>query len=203
MQEKRRTVYFVEIWQWVQAILLAVVIALLIRGFVFEPVYVDGESMENTLRTSQRLIVSKMGYYFHAPQRGDVVVLQYEEGITGRIPLLRNLPIFKKAITSISEVDFIKRVVAVPGDRLDIRGDGFVYINDVKLNEPYIKEQGKTFPYSVQFPLTVPPGYVFVMGDNRENSKDSRIIGLIGYDRIKGRAAFRIWPFSSIGSIYK
>ncbi len=203
MEETKKTFYFIEVWQWLQAILLAVVIALLIRGFVFEPVYVDGESMENTLSTSQRLIVYKLGYYFNTPQKGDIVVLQYQEGITSRIPVIKDFPIFKKAITSLSEVDYIKRVIAVPGDTLDINDDGYVYINGIKIDEPYVKTQGQTYASSAELPETVPPGYVFVMGDNRQNSRDSRQIGLIGYDRIKGKAIIRVWPISEIGSIYK
>ena len=190
-----------EILQWIEAILLAVVIAFLIRGFVFEPVYVEGESMESTLSTAQRLIVYKLGYYFNPPQKGDIIVLQYQEGITRLLPFMNDIPIFKKAIPSISEVDYIKRVIAVPGDKLDIR-DNYVYINDVKIDEPYLKEQGVTHNQSLELPLVVPPDKVVVMGDNRLNSKDSRQIGLIEFNRIKGKAVFRIWPKDVIGGLY-
>ena len=190
-----------EILQWIEAILLAVVIAFLIRGFVFEPVYVEGESMESTLSTAQRLIVYKLGYYFNPPQKGDIIVLQYQEGITRLLPFMNDIPIFKKAIPSISEVDYIKRVIAVPGDKLDIR-DNYVYINDVKIDEPYLKEQGVTHNQSLELPLVVPPDKVVVMGDNRLNSKDSRQIGLIEFNRIKGKAVFRIWPKEVIGGLY-
>ena len=190
-----------EILQWIEAILLAVVIAFLIRGFVFEPVYVEGESMESTLSTAQRLIVYKLGYYFNPPQKGDIIVLQYQEGISRLLPFMNDIPIFKKAIPSISEVDYIKRVIAVPGDKLDIR-DNYVYINDVKIDEPYLKEQGVTHNQSLELPLVVPPDKVVVMGDNRLNSKDSRQIGLIEFNRIKGKAVFRIWPKEVIGGLY-
>lgn len=181
--------------------MLAVVIALLLRGFVFEPVYVDGESMENTLSTAQRLIVYKLGYYFSPPKRGDIVVLQYQEGITRLLPFMDAIPIFKKAIPSISEVDYIKRVIAVPGDELDIR-EGYVYINGIRQDEPYLKEKGVTYNQSLELPMIIPSGSVAVMGDNRLNSKDSRQIGLIGYDRIKGKAVYRIWPREAIGTLY-
>ena len=190
-----------EILQWIEAILLAVVIAFLIRGFVFEPVYVEGESMESTLSTAQRLIVYKLGYYFNPPQKGDIIVLQYQEGISRLLPFMNDIPIFKKAIPSISEVDYIKRVIAVPGDKLDIR-DGYIYINNIKQEEPYLKEQGVTHNQSLELPLVVPPDKVVVMGDNRLNSKDSRQIGLIEFNRIKGKAVFRIWPKEVIGGLY-
>ncbi len=190
-----------EVLQWVEAILLAVIIAFLIRGFVFEPVYVEGESMENTLSTAERLIVYKLGYYFNPPEKGDIIVLQYQEGITGFLPFMNDIPIFKKAIPSISEVDYIKRVVAVPGDKLDIR-DGYVFLNDIKQEEPYLRENGVTYNQSLELPMVIPPERVAVMGDNRLNSRDSRQIGLIEYNRIKGKAIFRIWPREAIGGLY-
>ena len=197
----KKTRIFKEILQWAQAILLAVVIALLLRGFVFEPVYVDGESMETTLSTAQRLIVYKLGYYFNAPRKGDIVVLQYKEGITKMLPFMDAVPIFKKAIPSISEVDYIKRVIAVPGDELDIH-DGYVYINGIRQEEPYLKEKGVTYNQSLELPLEIPEGKALVLGDNRLNSTDSRQIGLIEYNRIKGKAVLRIWPLKVFGGLY-
>lgn len=187
-----------EIFQWLAVIMLAVIIAFVVRGFIFEPVYVQGESMENTLYTSQRLIIFKLGYYFSPPSRGDIIVLQYQEGLTKVFPFIKNLQIFRKAISSISEVDYIKRVIAVPGDKLDIR-EGYVYINGLKLEEPYLKETGATYNQCLELPLQIPENKVAVMGDNRLNSKDSRQIGLIEYNRIKGKAIFRIWPMNAMG----
>lgn len=198
--EKKQSI-FKEIIQWLEAILLAVLIAFLIRGFLFEPVYVEGQSMENTFHTSERLIVYKLGYYFVPPHSGDIVILQYREGLSHRLPFIGNLPIFKKAIPSISEVDYIKRVIAVPGDMLDIK-DGYVYINDKKIDETYIKDQGVTYNQGLELPLTVPKNKVVVMGDNRLNSKDSRQIGLIEYNRIKGKVVLRIWPLEAFGGVY-
>jgi signal peptidase I, bacterial type len=190
-----------EIFQWLEAIFLAILIAFLIRAFVFEPVYVEGPSMENTFFTSQRLIVYKLGYYFSPPKAGDVVILQYQEGLSNKLPIIGNLPIFKKAIPSISEVDYIKRVIAVPGDNFNIK-DGYVYINNKKIKEPYIKEKGVTYNQSLELPMIIPKGKVLVLGDNRLNSRDSRQIGLIEYNRIKGKAVLRIWPLKAFGGIY-
>lgn len=192
--------YIKEIFQWVEAFLFAILIALLIRGFVLEPVYVDGPSMEPTLYTGQRLVVYKTGYYFAPPQRGDIVVLQYQEGITRFIPFLENLPLFKKALPSIREVDYIKRVIAVPDDTLEIR-DGYVYVNGEKIDEPYIREQGATLGWDIQKPMIIPKNNVFVMGDNRQESRDSRQIGLIEFNRIKGKAVLRIWPLKEFGGM--
>lgn len=187
-----------EVFQWVEAIVIAIVIALLIRGFIFEPVLVQGSSMENTLYNDQRLIVYKLGYYFSEPERGDIIVLQYQKGTMEYIPFLKNLTFFKKMIPGINEVDFIKRVIAVAGDTVDIK-DGSVYVNQEKLIEPYAK--GKTDNYSLEMPITVGENEVFVLGDNRENSRDSRQIGLIKNDRIKGKAVFRVWPLGEIGKL--
>jgi signal peptidase I len=202
MEDTGKATILNEVWQWTGAILLAVIITFVIRGFIFEPVYVQGESMENTLSTSQRLLVYKLGYYFNPPSRGDIIVLQYQEGFTSRIPLIKDLNIIRKAVTSLSEVDYIKRVIAVPGDELEIKNDGNVYLNGKKLDEPYIKETCSTYSSSGELHMIIPEGYVFAMGDNRQHSKDSRQIGLIGFERIKGKAVFRAWPAAEFGRIY-
>lgn len=181
------------IWQWIKAIAIAVFIAVLIRGFIFEPVYVEGVSMENTLRTGERLIVYKLGYYFKAPAKGDIIVLQVQTGNN-----LQSLPILGKLIPDLEEIDYIKRVIAVPGDTVFVRGK-YVYVNNERLEEPYVP--GGVTETEMAAPVTVPAEAVFVMGDNRQNSRDSREIGCIGYDRIKGKAVFRFLPLSRMGKV--
>jgi len=201
MQDKEtRTNTLKETLQWLKAILLAVVIALLIRGFIFEPVIVQGESMENTLHTGQRLIVYKLGYYLFHPERGDIIVLQYQEGIINRIPLLKDLPFVRQAFPAIQEVDYIKRVIGIPGDKIDLK-DGHVYRNGKMLDEAFIK--GETYGEGMEMPVIVPPDSVFVMGDNRENSRDSRStdVGFVEFKKIKGKAVFRIWPLAEAGKV--
>jgi len=193
----RKINYKKEILQWVEAIIIAVVISMLIRGFVFETVLVDGPSMEKTLSSGDRLILFKAGYYFSPPKRGDIVVLQVHEGTLSFMPLLEKLPIFKKAIPDLTEIDYIKRGIGVPGDTIEFK-DGFVYVNGERLVEPYV--QGLT--YGMERPIKVEENKVFVMGDNRLDSRDSRDIGLIDYDRIRGKAILRIWPLKAFGSIY-
>jgi signal peptidase I len=187
-----------EVIQWIAAIIFAVLLALLIRGFIFEPVIVQGESMENTLFTGEKLLVYKLGYYFNQPEKGDIIVLQYQEGVINNIPYLKNMPFVRKVFPAIKEVDYIKRVIAVSGDTVDVKA-GDVYVNGNKLTEPYVK--GYTGSRAMEFPCKVPPNSVLVLGDNRENSRDSREIGFIEFDRIKGKAVFRLWPFKSFGTL--
>jgi signal peptidase I len=120
-----------EVLQWVLVILGAFLVAILIRGFVFEFVMVDGPSMQNTLHTGERLLVYKLGYNFSPPERGDIIVFQYQKGEESFIPFLEGIPLINDLIPEKDEVDYIKRAIAIPGDEVDIR-DGFIYINGKK-----------------------------------------------------------------------
>jgi len=153
-------------------------------SFAVQAVHVEGLSMFATLDNDDYLIANKIDYRLHAPQRGDIIILR---------PPTDN------------SKDFIKRVIALPGERLLIR-DGIVYINGHKLEEPYLPEAWTTLnnpaPYSVGDGVVIPANEYFVMGDNRNRSEDSRIFGPISRDRIDGRAWFRIWPLDHFGNIY-
>ncbi len=151
---------------------LAVVIYLLITT-VIQNSEVHDISMQNTLIAGQRLVVVKPYYNFTDPQRGDIIVL--------RPPMD-------------SQVEFVKRLIGLPGDTILIKG-GKVYVNDVLLNEPYIKE----VPLSTYGPFTVPEGRYFVMGDNRNHSSDSRTGWTITREEIVGKAVFRYWPLNKFG----
>ena len=153
-------------------------------SFAVQTVHVEGLSMFATLDDNDYLIADKIDYRLHAPQRGDIIILR---------PPTDN------------SKDFIKRVIALPGERLLIRS-GVVYINGHRLIEPYLPEAWTVF---YDWPsngspdgMVIPPNQYFVMGDNRNKSQDSRTFGPIGRDRIDGRAWFRIWPIGSLGSIY-
>jgi signal peptidase I len=152
-------------------------------SFAVQAVHVEGLSMYGTLDDNDYLIANKIDYRLHAPQRGDIIIL--------RPP-------------SDNSKDFIKRVIALPGEKLLIR-DGVVYINGHKLDEAYLPEAWTTFN---NYPNDGTDGRVmrsneyFVMGDNRNRSQDSRIFGPISRDRIDGRAWFRIWPLNNFGGIY-
>ena len=171
MEQETSTVS--EIKDWIVSIVVAVALAMFIRTFIVELYVVDGPSMRPTLESEQRLVVNKFIYRFHPPEKGDVLVFQYPRDPSR---------------------DFIKRVIAVPGDTIEIR-EGRVLVNDQLLTEDYILEKTRSeYPKS-----TVPEGHIFVMGDNRNNSEDSRFadVGFVPYDLIKGKAMLVFWPISA------
>jgi signal peptidase I len=167
----------------VEVVVLAVILYFGI-SFAVQTVHVEGLSMFATLEDNDYLIANKIDYRLHDPQRGDIIILR---------PPTDN------------SKDFIKRVIALPGERLLIR-DGVIYINGRKLDEPYLPEAWTVQNNWPQDGSTsgkvIPPNEYFVMGDNRNRSQDSRVFGPISRDRIDGRAWFRIWPLSGFGGIY-
>jgi signal peptidase I len=156
--------------EWIESIIIAVVIAIIIKSFIFETVLVDGYSMLPTLTNNDRLAVSKIGYMFNGPEHGDIVVFKY--------------PANPKLI-------FIKRVIGVEGDKVEIKNHK-VYVNGTVLDEPYINER----PLADFSEVVVPSDTVFVLGDNRNDSRDSRYsdVGFVPRDNIRGEAVARMWP---------
>ena len=162
-----------EIKDWIVSIVVAVALAMFIRTFIVELYVVDGPSMRPTLESEERLVVNKFIYRFRVPEKGEVLVFQYPRDPSR---------------------DFIKRVIATPGDTIEIR-EGRVLVNDQLLTEDYILEKTRS-----EYPkTTVPEGRIFVMGDNRNNSEDSRFadVGFVPYDLIKGKAMLVFWPISA------
>jgi signal peptidase I len=146
-----------------------------VRPFVVEAFYIPSESMVPTLRVGDRVLVNKFIYRFTEPERGDIVVFESVEG---------------------GGEDLIKRVVGVPGDRISVRG-GRLFVNGELQRERYVN---KKFPDSSSSArTTVPEGHVFVMGDNRVNSRDSRFFGPVPKEKIEGEAFLRFWPPDRIG----
>jgi signal peptidase I len=170
------------LWENLQIIVIAVILALAIRSFVAEPRFIPSESMLPTLELGDRLVVEKISYHFHPPQRGDIVVFQPP-------------PILQEQGYDASQA-FIKRVIGVGGDRLAVK-EGIVYRNQQPLNEDYILEQ----PHYEMPTVLVPSKQIFVMGDNRNNSNDSHIWGFLPESNIIGRAALRFYPFSRLGQV--
>lgn len=166
--------YMKEVKEWAKAILVAVVLALLIRSFLFEIVTVDGKSMVPTLHDRERLFVNKIGYIIGEPERGDIIIFRTPED---------------------NHTKYVKRLIALPGDRVRIE-NGVVYVNDEALDEPYILEP----PRNDYAEVTVPEGTYFVLGDNRNDSKDTRDIrvGFIPEKNLIGKAKMRVWPLNDI-----
>ena len=162
---------------WLRDILISVAIAVLIVVFLYQPVRVEGNSMLPRLDDQDRLFINKFVYRFTAIERGDVVVFHYP-----RDP----------------EKSYIKRVIALPGDRLRI-DHGTVWVNGKPQTEPYIPEEYRD---SVSYPETViPADSYFMMGDHRCISKDSREFGPVERSFIYGKAAFVYWPASDAGTV--
>ncbi|SHN59744.1 signal peptidase I [Desulfitobacterium chlororespirans] len=164
------------ILEWVVVIVIAFALSWLIRTFVIEPRYVPSGSMLPTIQLQDRLIVDKFFFkYFGELHPGDIIV-------------------FHPPSEAHASDDFIKRLIALPGDTVGIRNHQ-TYINGQAIDEPYLAEpQIKTME-----PVVVPEGYVFVMGDNRNDSKDSREWGFLPMDSITGRTLFRYWPLEHFG----
>jgi len=179
---------------------VAFVIAFLVKTFVAQAFFIPSESMVHTLEVGDRVLVSRMSYHLHEPHRGDIVVFTSPFETTGKSNS-RSLPsrVLHTVLESVglrqpSTEDFIKRVIGLPGETVEGK-DGKIYINGRQLVEPYLAEQ----PIGDFPPKTIPKGQLWVMGDNRNRSSDSRVFGPIKKSKIVGRAILRIWPVTRLG----
>ena len=172
--------------EWIKDIGVAVVIAIIVLQIIM-PTIVCEHSMENTLHEHDYLFVSKLSYkLFGEPKYGDIIVFQSD--ITNEANGSKKL--------------LIKRVIGVPGDELKITG-GVVYLNGEPLDEPYTKDG---YTNTEMDTITVPEGSLFVMGDNRQNSADSRDflrVGFVDQSTVKGKVFLRLYPFNKFGGVYK
>jgi signal peptidase I len=166
-----------EIRGWIRDVFFVVGTAILIVIFLYQPVKVEGTSMLPELKDQERIFVNKFVYRFEKISRRDIVVFWYPRDYTK---------------------SFIKRIIGLPGDTIEIRS-GIVYVNGEPLNEPYILPE--YMDKRSMDPRTVDIGYYFVMGDDRKYSSDSRVWGLVPEKYIYGKAVFRYWPVSQIGSL--
>jgi signal peptidase I len=202
MKDKKKVIK--EIRSWIFSILAVFFIATLINSKVFAKVQVQQSSMENTLFTNQQLIVDKLSYNFTEPKRGDIIIfLENEKKGTIIDDILKTadsiVSIFNKNNDSSKKSNkLVKRVIGVAGDEVDIK-DGYVYLNGKKLEETYAK--GETTPKEFKLPFKVGENELFVLGDNRLVSKDSRKFGPIDYKQVEGKAIYRIYPSDQIGKI--
>lgn len=170
-KEKVKKTPMQELREWVVTLLVALVVAVVVRNFLFEPVRVDGSSMANTLVDGEVMFVTKPEYLTGDPQRFDVVICHYPDR---------------------GDTNFVKRVVGLPGDTVEVK-DGYLYVNGEKYEEPYITHR----PDYALAPYTVPEGMYFVLGDNRSNSNDSHLVGPISRDMIVGHVRSVLWPLDS------
>ncbi|NPD31255.1 signal peptidase I [Eggerthellaceae bacterium zg-1084] len=164
----------------VSSVVFVLVLAAALRMFVFQPYSIPSGSMEETIRVGDVLISEKVSYYFREPAPGDIVT-------------------FHDPMLSDSSRTLIKRVIATEGQVVDVR-DGAVYVDGVRLDEPYTegRPSEQLSGSAVTFPYTVPAGSLWVMGDNRTNSQDSRYFGAVSRASVTGRAAFVFWPVGSM-----
>lgn len=170
-KEKVKKTPMQELKEWVVTLVAAVLIALVVRQFIFEPVRVDGSSMANTLVDGEVMFVTKPEYIWGDPQRFDVVICHYPDR---------------------GNTNFVKRVVGIPGDMVEVK-DGYLYVNGEKYEEEYLTYR----PNYTLAPYTVPEGMYFVLGDNRSNSNDSHLVGPISRDMIVGHVRSVFFPFSA------
>ncbi|GAQ24540.1 signal peptidase I [Tepidanaerobacter syntrophicus] len=166
-----------EIKEWIKAIGFALILALLVRGFIFEPMIVPTGSMIPTIQINDRILVNKFIYRFQESQYNDIVVFRYPDD---------------------HRQIFVKRLIGKGGDTIEIK-NGVLYRNDIPLDEPYIKEA----MWGDFEKHTVPEGHYFMMGDNRNNSKDSRFWNnsYVSRKEIIGKATYRIWPLNRAGRL--
>lgn len=166
--------------EWGGLIVAALLIAFLIKTFLVEAFYIPSESMTPTLLVGDRVLVNKLSYDLHDVHRGDIVVFKAPPGEeTAQIR------------------DLVKRVVGLPGDTIEGRG-GHIDINGRQLAEPYLPKGAESRVFAAE---KVPPGHYYVLGDNRQNSKDSTYFHAIDGSLIVGRVFLRIWPLNRIGTL--
>lgn len=184
-EQQSPTVEKSETWSWIKSIGIALVLVFLARTFLFSAILVDGISMEPTLHDGDRMFVNKISYRLSEPKRQDIIVFHSPAGR-----------------------DFVKRIIGVPGDTVRYENDQ-LFVNDEQVSEPYLDEfkaMDRVGSFTEDFELsqkigstTVPEGHLFVLGDNRRRSIDSRAIGVIPIEEVVGKTSLTFWPISSIG----
>lgn len=171
-----------EILDWVKYILFAILLGLLIVTFVVQRNSVIGHSMDDTLNDQDQLIVEKVTKWFNGIQHGDIITIT-----------TKGLPYHD------GDINIVKRVIGIPGDTVEIKNKA-VYVNDVKINEPYLRPNTSTEQLNAKYnKVTLTDGQYFVLGDNRGNSTDSRVFGPVDKSLIIGEVLLRVTPLSKFG----
>ena len=168
-----------EIREWIVSLVVALVIVLLIRTFLFTVISVDGPSMQDTLYTGDRLIVTIIDVKMNGLNRFDISVVHFPN----------------------SDARYVKRVIGLPGETLEVR-DGVTLIDGEPLDEPFLMEaRTRKYRTSNFGPVEIPEGHYFLMGDNRDDSNDSRRVGTVPEEKVIGRARYIMWPFERVGAV--
>lgn len=207
-----------EILEWIYCIAIAIIIVLLIKTFIGVPTVVKQASMYPTLKQNERLWLNKWDANFDkVPKRGDIITFEspsrelanknnidYENPVAIYEYNPTNLVVkFFYYTLEVGKTSYIKRVIGLPGEHVQIK-DGGVYINGKKLEEKYLEDYVVTEDLGGLYTdIVVPENTVYVLGDNRHESKDSRRFGCIPVNKIESKASFRFWPLNKLGGIYK
>jgi signal peptidase I len=183
-------------------LIIAVVLALLVKSLVVQAFYIPSRSMEPTLAIGDRVLVNRLAFRFGEPEHGDVVVFFRPDPDAGKQPtgvigFLKRAAAQGLGNAPPGSEDLIKRVIGKPGDVLFAR-NGKLWRNGEQLNETYLRPETKTSSFG---PVRVPEGHIWVMGDNREDSQDSRKFGPVDEEVLVGRAMVLIWPFDHVGKL--
>ncbi|MFO7611322.1 MAG: signal peptidase I [Clostridia bacterium] len=187
----------------IAAIIIGLAVSLLFRGYIFESIRIEGDSMDDTLHNGDRVVLNKILLYENEIERGDLVIIEVEKHRFTLLKFFNDIPLAGRLFRTPVGKDYIKRVVAVGGDVVDMK-DGWLYINGERQEEPYTKDVKYTFDKGfIKMPYLVEEGKYYVLGDNRADSNDSRNFGAIGKDMILGIVRTRIWPPGDMGRIDK
>jgi signal peptidase I len=205
-----------EILEWVYCIIIAIVLALIVRYFIGTPTIVQQPSMWPTLKSGQRLILNRtIRTTKSTPERGDIITFEApSQSSISAIEADFDNPVavynyninnifskFRYYVLEIGKTSYIKRVIGLPGEHVKIE-NGKVYINGEELDEPYLQDNVTTESKGGVFTdIVVPENCVFVMGDNRSQSTDSRKFGCIPIEKIEGKVWIRFWPFNLFGKV--
>lgn len=196
-----------EAMEWILCLLAAFVIAVVIKYFIFTPTLVQQGSMTPTILNGERVLINRLVRTFKMPLfRGDIVTFErpaatnsdgtaYYDDVSGFTDFVMH------DLLEVTKVSYIKRVIGVAGDHVKITNTGDVYVNDQEQTESYLPDELKTPITGEFYDLIVPEGYIFVMGDNRNGSSDSREFGCIPLEKVEGRVTYRIWPLNKFGKI--
>lgn len=208
MSEKTKNIL-----EWIACIIIALVITLLFRYFVATPTVVKQVSMYPTLKENQRLLVTRtFRITGKEPKVGDIVTFEAPSYVYSSTNADQSNPVaiyveedrglissFLYNAIEITKKSYIKRVIAVAGDHVEIK-DGVVFVNNVQLKEEYLQDDVVT-ESEVFYDFIVPEGYFFCMGDNRQKSTDCRTFGCVPFEKIEGIVVYRFWPFDVAGSV--